>query len=174
MKRHQIILEKLAKEKHLEVLELCELLNVSAVTIRKDLRLLEEKGLLFRTHGGASLENPYINEKAIGEKEKISVEEKQTTDGPEIEKLNETIEVLRDAESSMFSKIQSLEKQLAEERERESLLSSNIEGLEKQLGEEKDVTEKLDAEVGFKLLHENTGDLDRRATRRTVKHSRAA
>lgn len=76
MKRHQIILEQLAKKKHLEVSELCELLNVSAVTIRKDLRLLEEKGLLFRTHGGASLENPYINEKAIGEKEKISVEEK--------------------------------------------------------------------------------------------------
>jgi DeoR family transcriptional regulator of aga operon len=76
MKRHQIILEKLAKKKHLEVSDLCDLLNVSAVTIRKDLRLLEEKGLLFRTHGGASLENPYINEKAIGEKEKISVEEK--------------------------------------------------------------------------------------------------
>ncbi|MBJ7881988.1 DeoR/GlpR family DNA-binding transcription regulator [Gelidibacter salicanalis] len=76
MKRHQTILEKLAKEKHLEVLDLCEILNVSAVTIRKDLRSLEEKGLLFRTHGGASLENPYINEKAIGEKEKISVEEK--------------------------------------------------------------------------------------------------
>jgi len=76
MKRHQIILEKLAKKKHLEVSELGELLNVSTVTIRKDLRLLEEKGLLFRTHGGASLDNPYINERAIGEKEKISVEEK--------------------------------------------------------------------------------------------------
>lgn len=76
MKRHQIILEKLAKKKHLEVSDLCDLLNVSAVTIRKDLRLLEEKGLLFKTHGGASLENPYINEKAIGEKEKISVAEK--------------------------------------------------------------------------------------------------
>ncbi|WP_223266416.1 DeoR/GlpR family DNA-binding transcription regulator [Gelidibacter gilvus] len=76
MKRHQTILEKLTKEKHLEVLDLCDILNVSAVTIRKDLRLLEKKGLLFRTHGGASLENPYINERAIVVKEKISVEEK--------------------------------------------------------------------------------------------------
>ena len=76
MKRHQIILDILNKEKYLEVLDLCKLLNVSAVTIRKDLKLLEEKGLLFRTHGGASLENPYINEKAVNEKEKISVEEK--------------------------------------------------------------------------------------------------
>ncbi|ADY28621.1 DeoR family transcriptional regulator [Cellulophaga geojensis KL-A] len=77
MKRHQIILDILAREKHVEVVDLCEQLNVSAVTIRKDLRLLEEKGLLFRTHGGASLENPYINERAVGEKEKISVEEKK-------------------------------------------------------------------------------------------------
>jgi len=76
MKRHQIILDKLDKEKHLEVLDLCKLLDVSAVTIRKDLKLLEEKGLLYRTHGGASLENPYINERAVNEKEKIYVKEK--------------------------------------------------------------------------------------------------
>ncbi|WP_179320793.1 DeoR/GlpR family DNA-binding transcription regulator [Winogradskyella helgolandensis] len=76
MKRHQDILDKLTKEKHLEVLELCEMLNVSAVTIRKDLKFLEQKGLLHRTHGGASIENPYINERTVLDKEKISVEEK--------------------------------------------------------------------------------------------------
>lgn len=76
MKRHQHILEKLAQDKYLEVSELCDLLDVSAVTIRKDLRFLEQKGLLFRTHGGASLDNPYINERAVFEKEKLSVEEK--------------------------------------------------------------------------------------------------
>ena len=62
MKRHQDILAKLEKEKHLEVSDLCNILDVSAVTIRKDLKVLEQKGLLYRTHGGASLENPYINE----------------------------------------------------------------------------------------------------------------
>ena len=76
MERHQLILEILKKQKHVKVLELCEVLDVSAVTIRKDLKLLEEKGLLYRTHGGASLENPYINERPIQEKEKISIEEK--------------------------------------------------------------------------------------------------
>ncbi|WP_445736880.1 DeoR/GlpR family DNA-binding transcription regulator [Mariniflexile sp.] len=76
MIRHETILNILAKEKHIEVLDICEELSVSAVTIRKDLKFLEEKGLLFRTHGGASLENPYINEKAVLEKEKIYVEEK--------------------------------------------------------------------------------------------------
>jgi len=76
MRRHQTILNTLAKEKHIEVLDLCKRLKVSAVTIRKDLKLLEEKGLLYRTHGGATLENPYIIERAVIEKAKISVEEK--------------------------------------------------------------------------------------------------
>lgn len=69
-------MDKLEKEKYVEVLDLCKQLDVSAVTIRKDLKFLEEKGLLFRTHGGASMENPYINDRHINEKEKISVEEK--------------------------------------------------------------------------------------------------
>lgn len=76
MKRHQIILDKLDREKHVEVLDLCMSLSVSAVTIRKDLKLLEGKGLLFRTHGGASLKNPYANDRPVIEKEKISVTEK--------------------------------------------------------------------------------------------------
>jgi DeoR family transcriptional regulator of aga operon len=76
MKRHEIILQKIQNEKYVEVANLCKLLNVSAVTIRKDLKLLEHKGLLFRTHGGASLDDPYIIDRNVMEKEKISVEEK--------------------------------------------------------------------------------------------------
>ncbi len=60
----------------MEVPDLCEALNVSAVTIRKDLKLLEEKGLLFRTHGGAALENPYIKDRPVNEKEQLFAEEK--------------------------------------------------------------------------------------------------
>jgi DeoR family transcriptional regulator of aga operon len=76
MKRHQAILDLLQKESYTGVSELCEMFNVSAVTIRKDLKLLENKGLLFRTHGGATFENPYINDRNISEKEKIHIKEK--------------------------------------------------------------------------------------------------
>lgn len=76
VKRHQLILQQLQERKHVEVPDLCEALNVSAVTIRKDLKLLEEKGLLFRTHGGAALENPYIKDRPVNEKELLFVEEK--------------------------------------------------------------------------------------------------
>lgn len=74
--RHQAILDKLQEAGYVNVLDLGKNLDVSAVTIRKDLKLLEEKGLLFRSHGGASLHNPYINEKPVNEKEHIRADEK--------------------------------------------------------------------------------------------------
>ncbi|MBI9069822.1 MAG: DeoR/GlpR transcriptional regulator [Salinivirgaceae bacterium] len=75
-KRHQLILEKIQANSYVDVLDLCETFTVSAVTIRKDLKFLENKGLLFKTHGGASLENPYIMDRPVNEKEKLFIEEK--------------------------------------------------------------------------------------------------
>ena len=49
------ILDILAEKKRVTVLELEELLKVSGVTVRKDLSVLEEKGLLKREHGFATL-----------------------------------------------------------------------------------------------------------------------
>src|SRR3954465_4820451 len=74
--RHQFILNKLTKESFVNVLELCKELDVSSVTIRKDLKLLEDKKLLFRTHGGASMNNPYTVDKPVNEKEKLQSVEK--------------------------------------------------------------------------------------------------
>lgn len=75
--RHQYILKQLDQNGKVLVLDLCEELGVSSVTIRKDLRFLEESNLLFRTHGGATKQNPYTTDKSVYEKEKIFVEEKQ-------------------------------------------------------------------------------------------------
>ncbi len=47
------ILELIRERKKLTVNELCELLDVSAATVRGDLRDLDRDGLLLRTHGGA-------------------------------------------------------------------------------------------------------------------------
>jgi DeoR family transcriptional regulator, aga operon transcriptional repressor len=74
--RHQYILSKLKKEGKVNVLDLCTDLNVSSVTIRKDLKQLEDKQLLFRTHGGGTLSNPYTIDRPVNEKEKIRSEEK--------------------------------------------------------------------------------------------------
>lgn len=74
--RHQYILAKLKKEGKINVLDLCNDLNVSSVTIRKDLKLLEDKKLLFRTHGGGTVSDPYTADKPVNEKEKIRAKEK--------------------------------------------------------------------------------------------------
>jgi len=76
VERHQVILNKIKQEGQIKVLNLCQELKVSSVTIRKDLKFLEEKGLLFRTHGGATLNNPYTTERPVNEKEKIYLPEK--------------------------------------------------------------------------------------------------
>jgi DeoR family transcriptional regulator, aga operon transcriptional repressor len=74
--RHQHILTRLQKEGYVKVLDLCRELNVSSVTIRKDLKLLEDKNLLYRTHGGVTLTNPYAADRPVNEKEKIRSGEK--------------------------------------------------------------------------------------------------
>lgn len=56
--RQEKILSVLKRDKKVFVRDLCELLSVSAVTVRNDLRELEERRALLRTHGGAI---PYSN-----------------------------------------------------------------------------------------------------------------
>jgi len=75
--RHQFILQKLAEKGKVSIPQLIDEMEVSGVTIRKDLKLLEEKKLLFRTRGGGSINNPYAIERPIDEKEFIKSEEKQ-------------------------------------------------------------------------------------------------
>ena len=75
--RHQFILNKLREKGRVSIPQLIEEMKVSGVTVRKDLKLLEEKKLLFRTRGGGSMNNPYAVERPINEKEFIRSEEKK-------------------------------------------------------------------------------------------------
>jgi len=74
--RHQHILTKLKEKGSVQVLDLCTELEVSPVTIRKDLKMLEDKQLLLRTHGGGTLVNPYTTDRPVTEKAKIRSGEK--------------------------------------------------------------------------------------------------
>jgi len=51
--RHQAILKLLKENGRISIGEIQEKFNISADSARRDLRILEEKGLLKRTHGGA-------------------------------------------------------------------------------------------------------------------------
>ena len=58
--RHQAILDILQLQGSVSVAALAERLDVSEVTIRKDLTLLEEQKLLYRSHGRAVMITPYL------------------------------------------------------------------------------------------------------------------
>ena len=75
--RHKYILNSLQKEGFVKVLDIAKNLDVTTVTVRKDLKMLEEKGLLYRTHGSASPINPHAVDRNVKEKEKINIKEKQ-------------------------------------------------------------------------------------------------
>ena len=75
--RQSIILELLIQHNSILVTDLATHLNVSSVTIRKDLTGLEREKKLYRNHGKAILIDPYIDNRNVSEKEKLYVEEKR-------------------------------------------------------------------------------------------------
>lgn len=76
LERHRHILNKLQEAGFVRVADLSQELNVSAVTIRKDLKELEARNLLHRSHGSASLRAFYVNDRPVGEKENLYASEK--------------------------------------------------------------------------------------------------
>ncbi|MCU0457795.1 MAG: DeoR/GlpR family DNA-binding transcription regulator [Bacteroidales bacterium] len=74
--RHKIILAELEKEGYVRVHDLSLRLGVSEVTIRKDLKDLEERRMLIRNHGSAGPVSSLTIDRHIDEKEKVQVGEK--------------------------------------------------------------------------------------------------
>jgi DeoR family transcriptional regulator of aga operon len=76
--RHKYILDRLRQEGEIRLADLCKKLNVSTVTVRKDVKQLETKKLLFHTHGSITLLDPYslTQDISVSEKELINVDEK--------------------------------------------------------------------------------------------------
>lgn len=76
--RYQYILRKLNEKGFVKVQDLSKELRASGVTIRKDIKALEVRNLLIKTHGGATSINPFINiPRPIEDKVKLNVDKKQ-------------------------------------------------------------------------------------------------
>jgi DeoR family transcriptional regulator of aga operon len=92
--RYRVILDELEKKSYVSVQDLSELLGVSEVTIRKDLKELESKNLLIRDHGGANAVSSLIDDRHIDEKEKIMVDEKIRIANAAIQLLNKNDRII--------------------------------------------------------------------------------
>lgn len=76
--RRKFILEQLSMNEKMDIEQLVDHLNVSAMTIRRDLNYLEAQEKLIRTHGGAVLNKPLVIETSFQVKEgKYSYQKRQ-------------------------------------------------------------------------------------------------
>lgn len=100
--RHKYILEKLKREGKVNIVDLVEEMAVSGVTIRKDLKLLEDKKLLFRTRGGGSMNNPYAIDRPIYEKEFINSDEKKRIAQAAVELIGQTDSIMIGSGTTVF------------------------------------------------------------------------
>ncbi|GIP33231.1 DeoR/GlpR family DNA-binding transcription regulator [Paenibacillus sp. J2TS4] len=76
--RRNRIMQILNENKQILVKEISQALNVSEGTLRNDLKILEEDGLLERTHGGAVLPKPPTQEYTFHSRSQINQQEKMT------------------------------------------------------------------------------------------------
>jgi DeoR/GlpR family transcriptional regulator of sugar metabolism len=73
--RQQRIIDTLASTPSLRLNELVEALGVSGETIRRDLRELDERGLISRTYGGAV--RSFVAEPALAERRTLMIDERE-------------------------------------------------------------------------------------------------
>src|SRR5215203_596476 len=106
--RHQTILQLLQEKGRVDIQDLSESLQVSGVTIRKDLKMLEERNLLFRTKGGGSIDNPYAVEKPINEKEFINVDQKKKIGKAALLLTSQTDSIIIGSGTTVYELAQSL------------------------------------------------------------------
>ena len=78
--RFSLILDLLARQRTATVQELCEALNASESTIRRDLNELDKQGKLNKVHGGATLPDSRFlaDEPTMEAKETLAVAEKRS------------------------------------------------------------------------------------------------
>lgn len=77
LKRRKDILDQLEREGMVKTIELSERLNVSSMTIRRDLNYLAGEGMVTLTHGGATMNSGALMEHHIFFKQETLIEEKR-------------------------------------------------------------------------------------------------
>ena len=74
--RRQVILSALAVHRSMSVSDLARLTRCSEITIRRDLRALEEAGALLRQRGGATAASNLMDEPTYSDKARVAPDEK--------------------------------------------------------------------------------------------------
>jgi len=101
-KRKQIILDKLNVDGEVDVKLMAAELDISEITIRRDLNQLASDGLLYRTHGGAMKVNPLEIPHEFVNKAAKNVEAKDKICRAAAEQINHGDIIFMDCGSTVF------------------------------------------------------------------------
>ena len=102
MERHQYILRYLEENGNSTRKELAKLLNVTIMTIGRDFKKLEEKGLLIQTHGGATLPGFLMEEKKYERKKEEHTEIKRKIAKNIFQKIQSNMTIILDAGTTTY------------------------------------------------------------------------
>lgn len=108
--RFSLIMEQLNRKRTVTVQELCEALNTSESTIRRDLTELDRLGKLNKVHGGATLPDSRFlaDEPTMEAKETLAVEQKRSIAQAAAQLINADDFVFIDAGSTTLELVRAL------------------------------------------------------------------
>jgi DeoR family transcriptional regulator, fructose operon transcriptional repressor len=100
--RQALVMEKLKQQGRVTVNDLARELDVTTMTVRRDLQKLEQQGVLQKVHGGAVLANELLRERPFGEKQHIQTQQKRTIAREAMELIAPGDTILLDAGTTTF------------------------------------------------------------------------
>jgi DeoR/GlpR family transcriptional regulator of sugar metabolism len=100
IERRSLILNQLNEKKSILVQDIAVLFSVTEETIRRDLKVLEQQGLLLRTHGGAILPDDIISEPSLEVRQIINISGKDTIGKEAAKKIFDGDTIILDASTS--------------------------------------------------------------------------
>lgn len=100
--RRQFILNELYKNKAVAVNELAQQLDVTTMTIRRDLQHLEDDGLVEKSHGGAVLVESSVKEATYRNRKLVHIEEKRRMAAAALPLIESSMSIYLDAGTTNF------------------------------------------------------------------------
>ena len=101
--RHKYILDNLNKYGFVRITDVANELGVTKVTIRKDVKILESKGLLYKVHGSARPANPHVADLDVHVKDNINRDAKRLIAQRAVELLDDNDSIIIASGSTIYS-----------------------------------------------------------------------
>lgn len=108
--RHKYILDHLQKYGFVKITDIANELKVTKVTIRKDIKILEGSGLLYKVHGSARLINPHVVDTDVQIKSTINREAKIRIAERAVQLIDDNDSIVIASGSTVFAFVEQIKK----------------------------------------------------------------